>query len=90
MITGFVLGCSAGILASLIMGRMYRRSIFLGHLRMLFVMVIYMGLGTLIIKGYQFLRTDILFLGIFFVITLALMVDLSIVIISRKVLKWTG
>jgi len=48
------------------------------------------GLGALIIKGYQFLRTDMLFLGIFFVITLALVVDLSIVIISRKVLKWTG
>jgi len=46
------------------------------------------GLGGIVIKGYRFLRTDMLFLGIFFVITLALVVDFIIVIISRKVFKW--
>jgi ABC-type nitrate/sulfonate/bicarbonate transport system permease component len=48
------------------------------------------GLGDIVIRGYRFLRTDILFLGIFCVVALALVVDLVVVAISRRVIKWTG
>lgn len=48
------------------------------------------GLGDIIIKGYRFLRTDILILGILFVVALAVVTDLIMVIISRKVIRWVG
>jgi ABC-type nitrate/sulfonate/bicarbonate transport system permease component len=48
------------------------------------------GLGDIVIRGYRHLRTDILFLGIFCVVALALVVDLAIVLISRKLIRWTG
>lgn len=48
------------------------------------------GLGDIIIRGYRFLRTDLLILGIFFVISLALAIDFTMVIISRKLSRWVG
>ena len=46
------------------------------------------GLGDIIIRGYRHLRTDILFLGIICVVALALVVDLLVVMTSRKLIKW--
>ncbi len=48
------------------------------------------GLGDVVIRGYRFLRTDILFLGIFCVIILALVIDLVVVFLSRKLIRWLG
>lgn len=48
------------------------------------------GLGDIVIRGYRFLRTDILFLGIFCVVALALVIDLFVVVMSRRLIRWTG
>lgn len=47
------------------------------------------GLGDILIKGYRFLRPAILFLGIICVVLLALVIDLLIIYISRKIIRWT-
>lgn len=46
------------------------------------------GLGDIIIRGYRFLRSDLLFAGVLCVVGLSLVLDLVILTLSRRLLKW--